>query len=198
MCVFGFCADFLMDQRPAIFMNWCVDDRQHYCFQVPNAREHMSRKVCLFHGMEDGEVEAYEKHYNLLLACMVLLMNASGRSEVDEAALRQRHRTICTSMLSDDLPVLPVPEQNEAIARLCAARRTAKRRRRRGYLCTGAEAWVPAMALASGSSAREMRAMRLPEAPRRAAGHPCAARVACRPRCRDRIRRQPSATGLGR
>ena len=83
-------------------------------------------------------------------------------------------------------------------ARLCAARRTAKRRRRRGYLCTGAEAWVPAMALASGSPAREMRARRLPEAPRRAAGHPCAARVACRPRCRDRIRRQPSATGLGR
>ena len=83
-------------------------------------------------------------------------------------------------------------------ARLCAARRTAKRRRRRGYLCTGAEAWVPAMALASGSPAREMRAMRLPEAPRRAAGHTCAARVACRPRCRDRIRRQPSATGLGR
>ena len=69
--VFGFCADFLMDERPAIFMNWCVPDRPHYCFQVPNAREHMSRKVCLFHGAEAAESESYEKHYDLLLACMV-------------------------------------------------------------------------------------------------------------------------------
>ena len=71
---------------------------------------------------EQVVVEAAPIQQKLLLACMVLLMNSSGRSEVEEAALRQRHRAITTSMNADELPTLLVPEQNEAIARLCAAR----------------------------------------------------------------------------
>ena len=71
---------------------------------------------------EQVVVEAAPIQQKLLLACMVLLMNSSGRSEVEEAALRHRHTVICTTLSCDELPVLSVPEQNEAIARLCAAR----------------------------------------------------------------------------
>ena len=68
-------------------------------------------------------LEAAPLQQKLLLACTVLLMNASGKSEVEEALLRARHRAICmTNMHSEDVPPLPVPDQNEAIARLCAAR----------------------------------------------------------------------------
>ena len=53
---------------------------------------------------------------------MALLINATGRSEVDEVALRARHKAICMQLACEELPVLTVPEVNEAIARLCAAR----------------------------------------------------------------------------
>ena len=71
--VFGFCADFLVpgDDRPSIFMNWCVDDRQHYVFKVPNARPHMQREVCIFHGADTEESAAFDVLYDQLLACMI-------------------------------------------------------------------------------------------------------------------------------
>tara|TARA_B110000046_G_scaffold128476_1_gene134858 strand:- start:279 stop:4814 length:4536 start_codon:yes stop_codon:yes gene_type:complete len=70
--IFGFCADFLIDDRPTIYMNWLVgDDRPHYVFKVPNARAHMQCKVALCHGTVAEEVNAFEEHYDRLLACMV-------------------------------------------------------------------------------------------------------------------------------
>ena len=67
-------------------------------------------------------VEAAPMQHKLLLGCMVLLMERSGKSEVEETLLRHRHRQICTQLDAIELPALSAPEQNEAIARLCAAR----------------------------------------------------------------------------
>ena len=67
-------------------------------------------------------IQAAPIQHKLLLACMVLLMKASGKAEVDEVVLRNRHKAICASLDSNDVPPLSAPEQNEAIARLCASR----------------------------------------------------------------------------
>ena len=67
-------------------------------------------------------VEAAPMQHKLLLACLVLLMERSGKSEVDECDLRTRHRALCLAIDSPDLPCLSAPEQEEAIARLCASR----------------------------------------------------------------------------
>ena len=60
--------------------------------------------------------------HKLMLACVVLLLHATGRSEVDATRLRDRHRALCTQLESEEFPVLQKPEQNEVIARLCASR----------------------------------------------------------------------------
>ena len=57
-----------------------------------------------------------------MLACAVLLLQSTGRSEVDGKHLRERHKHLCETLRSDDFPVLQIPEQNEVIARLCASR----------------------------------------------------------------------------
>lgn len=67
-------------------------------------------------------IQAAPPQHKLLLACMVLLMSASGRSEVEESALRHRHKAICMQLDCAEVPTLAAPEQNEAIARLVAAR----------------------------------------------------------------------------
>lgn len=67
-------------------------------------------------------IQAAPPQHKLLLACMVLLMSASGRSEVEESALRHRHKAICMQLDCAEVPALSAPEQNEAIARLVAAR----------------------------------------------------------------------------
>ena len=67
-------------------------------------------------------LEAAPLQHKLLLACMVLLLHATGRSEVDEAALRQRHRAICHSLHAEELPVRGAPHraQGGAVARAVA------------------------------------------------------------------------------
>ena len=67
-------------------------------------------------------IQAAPIQHKLLLGCMVILMSASGRSEVEEATLRHRHRAICMQLDCPELPCLSGPEQNEVIARLLAAR----------------------------------------------------------------------------
>lgn len=67
-------------------------------------------------------VQAAPPHQKLMLACVVLLLHSTGRSEVGATMLRERHKAICAQLRTDEYPVLPIPEQNEAIARLCAAR----------------------------------------------------------------------------
>jgi Cdc6-like AAA superfamily ATPase len=85
--------------------------------------EHIMEAIKLLKGSNlQVVVEAAPIQHKLLLACMVLLMQSSGRSEVEEADLRQRHRAICERLKCAELPELSVPEQNEAIARLCASR----------------------------------------------------------------------------
>ena len=68
-------------------------------------------------------VQSAPPQLKLMLACVVLLLERTGRSEVDSTQLRGRHRDICASLRApDDFPVLQIPEQNEVIARLCASR----------------------------------------------------------------------------
>ena len=68
--------------------------------------EHITEALRMLKGShQQVAVEAAPLQHKLLLACMVLLMESSGRSEVHEAALRQRHRAICITMHSDELPV---------------------------------------------------------------------------------------------
>jgi origin recognition complex subunit 1 len=68
-------------------------------------------------------VQGAPPQLKLMLAAMVLLLERTGRAEVDRTALRGRHRDLCERLYApEDFPVLQIPEQNEAIARLCAAR----------------------------------------------------------------------------
>ena len=74
-------------------------------------------------------VQSAPAQHKLMLACVVLLLHSTGRSEVDATQLRQRHRAICAQLhathgaaAAEEFPVLQIPEQNEAVARLCAAR----------------------------------------------------------------------------
>lgn len=68
-------------------------------------------------------VQSAPPQLKLMLACVVLLLERTGRSEVHATLLRGRHKDLCTKLQAcDEFPVLQIPEQNEAIARLCASR----------------------------------------------------------------------------
>ena len=52
-----------------------------------------------------------------------MLLERTGRSEVDASLLRGRHRDLCVQLDAPyDFPPLQIPEQNEVLARLCASR----------------------------------------------------------------------------
>ena len=67
--VFGFCADYLLDDRPSILMGYLVGDLPLRIFKVPNTRKHMERSVCLFHDTVPEECKAFDELYSQLLAC---------------------------------------------------------------------------------------------------------------------------------
>lgn len=78
-CVFGFCADFLLDAASANVMQFLVPDRPHVVFHVKEARPHMHRNVAFYFGCgipEDelsvrGKPAFDEMHDKLLAACLL-------------------------------------------------------------------------------------------------------------------------------
>ena len=56
--VFGFCADFLLDQAPTCIMQHLVRDRPHLVFDIQAARTHMRRDVALYYGCGLADAEA--------------------------------------------------------------------------------------------------------------------------------------------
>ena len=74
--VFGFCADFLLDQAPTCIMQHLVRDRPHLVFAIQAARTHMRRDVALYYGcgLDDAEAAvrgkpAFDAQYDRMLAC---------------------------------------------------------------------------------------------------------------------------------
>lgn len=64
---------------------------------------------------------AAPRHEQLMLFAAVMLQAATGRAEVDQAALKQRHQALCKRFCAQ-AAVPSEAEQGETIARLCHSR----------------------------------------------------------------------------